>query len=87
MKTLDENLSYSRDYEETFRDKYGDGLSSELVEEVTKLEKHYSTFAEQFLDTPVMEEGYSPIRAMGSWLIPTFCTWKLLPVLDDCDDL
>ena len=89
MQTLENNTKdYKTNHEETFIDRYEIGPLSNLPKEVSSLEKTYSVFAEQFLEKLVIEEdNYSPIRAMGSWLIPTLCTWRGIPTIDDCDDL
>ena len=48
---------------------------------------NYSTFVELFLEEQIMDEKYSPVRSMNSWTIPTFCTWKGIPTVDDVDVL
>jgi len=60
---------------------------SKILKDKSYSNKEYSVFVEQFLEKPIMEERYSPIRAMGSWLIPTWCTWKGIPTIDDLDDI
>lgn len=62
-------------------------LSIKDKSSTNKNRENYSTFVEQFLEEPIIEERYSPIRAMGSWVIPTFCTFKFIPLVDDVDDL
>lgn len=64
-------------------------LEKEVSElSLNKEERNYSTFVEQYLEQPKIDKDkYSPIRSMGSWVIPTFCTFKGLPLIDDADDL
>lgn len=59
-------------------------LESEIKEESIP---KYSTFSEQFLEKSEAVGEYA--LTMGGtipWFIPTWCTWRGVPVIDDVDN-
>ena len=61
-----------------------------LVEEQTKLKvetrKPYKTFADIFLEEPhYLNEAQT--RYPACIIVPTFCTFKGVPLIDDADEL
>jgi len=62
-----------------------------LVEEPiarTEVRVPYRTFAEIFLEQPHYKgEEKLGYTTQNEILVPTWCTWKAVPVIDDADEL
>jgi len=89
MQALEQKADYTSGImDKTLRDKSRESYPLNrraLIPSRDEYRQGHSTFVEQFLERPSMDEGYSPTRGIQNLLIPTFCTWRIFIVIDDAD--